>query len=426
MPCRALLPCLETSETLAAQSRAPPLLPSETLVAQSWAPPTPALGLRASSRGETQPWCLHSLCPVTEQGGCETTGHWSLIKCYLGTEERLLSSRDRGEFQSGSVVRVSSTPGPPACLSWVHCGPQVPWFHRACSGGTGRRQEGKGGGQRALSRVPPGGGNCPALSHCGGAVLATRDSPLFSILGVSVAVVPTAWPGMLPSWGLGMVWALEGLARGGEAVSPWGCPQPWGETLSPGGLSHMPLMGTHEVQLPRFPRRGRLWRVGDSWRPHLVIRWPPPGMSSCTRQGLCELVGLRVDWGSLAHAEATGQGDRPWPQPGDQAPGPRVCALRPGCQQAQGWGQATLLSGAQGQSPASRQPPWSCGRCPGVGAAGPPSGSLPGAQAWHLAVIAPNCEPVRERGQDVRKRAHAPPSAPWVKGGTPEDAANET
>ena len=103
MPCRALLPCLETSETLAAQSRAPPLLPAETLVAQSWAPPTPALGLRASSRGETQPWCLHSLCPVTEQGGCETTGHWSLIKCYLGTEERLLSSRDRGEFQSGSI-----------------------------------------------------------------------------------------------------------------------------------------------------------------------------------------------------------------------------------------------------------------------------------------------------------------------------------
>ena len=140
-------------------------------------------------------------------------------------------------------------------------------------------------------------------------------------------------------------------------MSPWGCPQPWGETLSPGGLSHMPLMGTHEVQLPRFPRRGRLWRVGDSWRPHLVIRWPPPGMSSCTRQGLCELVGLRVDWGSLAHAEATGQGDRPWPQPGDQAPGPRVCALRPGCQQAQGWGQATLLSGAQGQSPASKAPP---------------------------------------------------------------------
>ena len=49
MPCGAPLPCLETSETLAAQSRAPLLLPSETLVAQSWAPPTPALGLRASS-----------------------------------------------------------------------------------------------------------------------------------------------------------------------------------------------------------------------------------------------------------------------------------------------------------------------------------------------------------------------------------------
>lgn len=98
-------------------------------------------------------------------------------------------------------------------------------------------------------------------------MLATRDSPLFSFLGVSMAMVPTAWPGMLPSWGLGMVWALEGLARGGEALSPWGCPQPWGETLSLGALSRRPLVGTHEVQMPHFPRRGRLWRVGVSCHP---------------------------------------------------------------------------------------------------------------------------------------------------------------
>lgn len=141
-------------------------------------------------------------------------------------------------------------------------------------------------------------------------MLATRDSPLFSFLGVSMAMVPTAWPGMLPSWGLGVVWALEGLARGGEALSPWGCPQPWGETLSLGGLSRRPLS------------HGGAGSGGSVFHVILVIRWPPPGMSSCTQQGLRELVGLRVDWGSLAHAEATGPGERPWPQPGDRAPGP--------------------------------------------------------------------------------------------------------
>lgn len=178
------------------------------------------------------------------------------------------------------MVRVSSTPGPPARLSWVHRGPQAPWFCRAYSGGAGRRQEGKGGGQRALFWVLPGGGNCPAPSHCGGAALAPWDSPLLSVPGVSVAVVPTAWAGVLPSWGPGMAWALEGLARGGEALSPWDCPRPWGETLSLGGLSHMPLTGTQEGQLPPFPWRGRLWRIGDSRRWHLVICWPPPGVSS--------------------------------------------------------------------------------------------------------------------------------------------------
>ena len=67
-------------------------------------------------------------------------------------------------------------------------------------------------------------------------------------------------------------------------------------------------------------------------------------LSSAGPHLVCPLVGLRVDWGSLAHAEAAGQGERPWPQPGDQAPGPRVCVLRLGRQRAQGWGQATLLS----------------------------------------------------------------------------------
>ena len=53
-----------------------------------------------------------------------------------------------------------------------------------------------------------------------------------------------------------MVWSLEGLARGGEALSLWGCPRPWGETQSLGDLSHMLFMGTHKVQLPLFQGRG--------------------------------------------------------------------------------------------------------------------------------------------------------------------------
>lgn len=251
-------------------------------------------------------------------------------------------------FQSGRWVRsLHPRPSSPTCPGST-AGPPGPLVPAgAYSGGAGRRHEGKGGGHESPIlgpswwRVTA----LPCLTVEGQCRAPLGQPPPLSLPGVSVAVVPTAWAGVLPSWGPGMAWALEGLAREGECTEPMGLPTSWGEILSLGGLSHMPLTGTHEGQSAPFPWRGRLWRIGDSRRRHLVIRWPPPGVSSCTRQGLSsELVGLRVDWGSLACAEAAGQGERPWPQLGDQAPGPRVCALRPGRQWAQGWGQAILLS----------------------------------------------------------------------------------
>lgn len=139
----------------------------------------------------------------------------------------------------------------------------------------------------------------------------------------------------------------------------------------------------------------------------------------------------RVGWGSLACAEAAGQGQRSWPQAGDQAPGPRVCALkRRGLQGAQEEAGASAGAGLGAGHPALLSP----GPESGLPMAFPewrlvsgqpalPWGLFQELRRGRLAVMAANYEPATERQQAMWKRAHTPLRSPWVKGDFPKEAA---